>query len=495
MGKKIALLIGVSNYENEKPLPLCVADIALMSDIIEKSGKYDDKLILRDSPKSIDAMEKIRSFFKGHQNSEIDEVFFYYTGHGTQHSDDFLFLFSDFDDSKKNTTSLANSDLDSMLKALNPALTIKVVDACHAGIKYIKEQDSKNDLERILKSSKDSFGHAYFLFSSLGNQSSTALSDYSVFTKSFADSLIGYEGRDVCYVDITKHIADDLNVKKYQTPLFIQQATNTEIFCHVSADLIKKIVDRFNTGDSKNKLNEDNELEQNEQTLEEKLIAVVDSQSKEYCTEAEAQNSFLKLIGNIESYNWNTLSKFYDVIVESKSDYSNITGMKSIAKWLSENNEPYFAKVIYDEESYEAKERVSSGIYGSLIDQITPKYETVTKYRKVPNQIKQTAKSPCCSISITFSPNNQATPWFKAFIVYIFSKSKLTLFYKYETEKEVSWNDRITLNKNEWKIVHSGLKNVDEITTNATNILKDINESIFTELGIEFYIYELKDLV
>ena len=250
--------------------------------------------------------------------------------------------------------------------------------------------------------------------------------------------LLGYEGRDVCYGDITKHIADDLNVKKYQTPLFIQQATNTEIFCHVSADLIKKIVDRFNTGDSKNKLNEDNELEQNEQTLEEKLIAVVDSQSKEYCTEAEAQNSFLKLIGNIESYNWNTLSKFYDVIVESKSDYSNITGMKSIAKWLSENNEPYFAKVICDEESYEAKERVSSGIYGSLIDQITPKYET---------------------------------------------------------EKEVSWNDRITLNKNEWKIVHSGLKNVDEITTNATNILKDINESIFTELGIEFDIYELKDLV
>jgi hypothetical protein len=44
MGKKIALLIGVSNYENEKPLPSCVADIALMSDIIEKSGKYDDKL-------------------------------------------------------------------------------------------------------------------------------------------------------------------------------------------------------------------------------------------------------------------------------------------------------------------------------------------------------------------------------------------------------------------------------------------------------------------
>ena len=476
MGKKIALLIGVSNYENENDLPPCEADIALMSDIIEKSGKYDDKLILKDSPKSIDAMETIRSFIKIHQNSEIDEVFFYYTGHGTQHSNDFLFLFSDFDDSKKHATSLANSDLDSMLKALNPELTIKVVDACHAGIEYIKEQDSKNDLEKILKSSKDSFGHAYFLFSSLGRQSSTALSDYSVFTKSFADSLIAYEGRDVCYVDITKHIADDLNVKKYQTPLFIQQATNTEIFCHVSTELVKKIVDRFDTADSKNKTNEGNELVQNEQSLEEKLITAVDNQTKEYCTEAEAQNSFSKLIEHIENYNWDTLSMLYDIMVENKPDYSNVTGMKSIAKWLSENNEPYFSEVIYETESYEEREGYLFGMQN----------QTVTKYRNVLKTIKQTAKSPCCSIIITFSPKNQATPWFKAFIVYIFSKSKLTLFYKYETEKEVSWNDRITLNKNEWKIVHCSLKNTGEITTQVTDILNDINKSLIKELTFKF---------
>jgi hypothetical protein len=112
--------------------------------------------------------------------------------------------------------------------------------------------------------------------------------------------------------------------------------------------------------------------------------------------------------------------------------------MKSIAKWLSKNYEPYFAEVIYDLELYEAKECVSTDIFSSLIDQITPKYET---------------------------------------------------------EKEVSLNDRITLNKNEWKIVHSGLKNVDEIDTKLTSILKDINESTVIELKFKFDLYELEDLV
>lgn len=231
MGKKIALLIGVSTYEKENDLPPCKADIDLMSNIIALSNKYDDKLVLDDSPKSIDAMEAIRSFITTYQSSEIDEIFFYYTGHGTKNLDDFLFLFSDFDSNKINSTSLSNNELDDLLKSLNPKFTVKVVDACQAGVEYIKsEQNSENNLNNILEKSKSGFNRTYFMFSSLENQSSTALSDYSVFTKSFADALVAHKERDICYVDIAKHIADDTNVKKYQNPLFVQQSLNTEIF-------------------------------------------------------------------------------------------------------------------------------------------------------------------------------------------------------------------------------------------------------------------------
>jgi hypothetical protein len=474
MGKKIALLIGVATYEKESCLPPCEADINLMTKIIEISKKYDDKLVLDESPKSIDAMAKIRSFITTHKNSEIDEVFFYYTGHGTKHSDDFLFLFSDFDGSKINSTSLANSELDNLLKSLNPKFTVKIVDACQAGVEYIKsEQNSERNLENILEKSKNRFNHTYFMFSSLENQPSTALSDYSVFTKSFADALIAYKERDICYVDIAKHIADDANVKRHQTPLFVQQSINTEIFCHVSSELAQSINDTFTALPIK--INENIESNQDEKTPELRLIEAIKKQNKDYCTEQEAQSSLEKFIEHIKTYNGGEiLTSLYGIDVENKSDYSNITGMSNIAKWLHGNNESYFAEVKYRSEPYQERE---FNLFSN---------EKVTKYRNVPETIKQTADSLCHSIIISFAPKNQVTPWFKAFVVYIFSKNKLTIFYKVETEKEINWNERITLNKNTWKILHCSLKIIDEIVETSNNILNDISQYIIDDIKSKF---------
>ncbi|MGL5940707.1 MAG: caspase family protein [Waterburya sp.] len=229
LGKKIALLIGISNYQEENKLPACEADLSLMSEILRNTEKYDELAILDCRSESDKAKEKISSFIRKYQNQEVDEIFFYYTGHGMRYSEDFLFLFSDFTTSKLEQTSLRNSELDSMLKSLNPDLAVKVVDACHSGTEYIK---SDQDLEVIFqKSSTESFQKTYFLFSSSKAEYSVALKDYSVFTKSFAKSLVNYTGNSIRYRDIMAYISDDLTVKQYQTPLFIQQANNTEIFC------------------------------------------------------------------------------------------------------------------------------------------------------------------------------------------------------------------------------------------------------------------------
>ncbi|MFZ2451674.1 MAG: hypothetical protein WAW36_14250 [Methylovulum miyakonense] len=316
------------------------------------------------------------------------------------------------------------------------------------------------------------------MFSSLDTQSSTALSDYSVFTKSFADALVAYVGGDVCYVDITKHIADDLNVKKYQTPLFIQQATNTESFCHVSADLVKKIMDKFSAISKRDEKNENDETSQNVQTLEEKLLSAVNKKNAEFCTEQEAQISLAKLVKSVENHDWSALMKLYEITTETKEDYSGITGIDNVAKWLSENNEPYFARVEYKKEPYEVDE----------FSVMRVDFHTVKKYRNVPSTIKQTATSPCHSITITFSPKHQVTPWFKVFVVHIFSKNKLTLFYKYEAEKEANWNERKTLNVNKWKILHCSLNNTTEIIAQVADMLNDVNQSITNELKSRFNI-------
>ena len=138
MGKRIALLIGVSEYENESNLPPCAKDIGIISEIISGSGNYDDCLTIDGNQKSNIVKADITSFIRKHQEGSVDEIFFYYTGHGTSIADDFMYLFSDFKSSKMEQTSLRNSEFDSMLKSLKPKQTIKVVDACQAGTEYIK---------------------------------------------------------------------------------------------------------------------------------------------------------------------------------------------------------------------------------------------------------------------------------------------------------------------------------------------------------------------
>ena len=357
MGKRIALLIGVSEYENESDLPPCKKDIQVVSKIIAGSDSYDDCLTLDSNEKSTTLKAEVASYIRKHQDDAIDEIFFYYTGHGSSTSDDFLYLFSDYSSSKIEQTSLRNSEFDSMLKSLSPKQTIKVVDACQAGTEYIK---SNKDLRSIFeKSSSESFKKTYFLFSSSNNQSSVALEDFSVFTKSFAMSLLNYEGEDIRYRDIMDYISDDVNVKKYQTPLFIQQADNTEIFCNVSNDLAVSLRDRLKIDiDAEVSGIEADEVEEQETKAseDENLISLIQEKSKGYCNSEQAQESLKIYFDEFNSFKWcETITSLFVVEVKSQQDYSGITGLKGIAKWIKDSEENYFAKETYTQEEYEIK--------------------------------------------------------------------------------------------------------------------------------------------
>lgn len=490
MGKKIALLVGISDYQNLTKLPPCEEDLSLMSELIHNTGKYDEVVVVDGSPKSDRAKEQISSFIRKYQNQELDEFFFYYTGHGIQHLEDFLFLFADFNMSKIEQTSLRNSELDSMLKSLNPELAIKVVDACQSGTQYIK---SNQDLEVIFKkSSTESFKKTYFLFSSSQDESSFALEDYSVFTKSFAKSLVNYAGSSIRYRDIMAYISDDSNVGKHQTPLFIQQANNTEIFCVVNADLCNVLAAKLGfdgqvIDPEKDGTHTDADLQKDADIL----IASIKAKSKEYCNEEEGQTSLISLIESSKNFDWDYLiDKLYEVKVDEKQDYSCIQDMNSIAKWLSDSDESYFAEITFIKEEYEDKEKIEIEEHPFAALAAFPRkrieYKLVTKYRNVIGSIRQTAPAPCCALIISFSPKEEVLSRFKAFVVYIFSKSKLTLFYKHEMGNETSWKHSIVLNKNQWKIVHCRLKQIDEVAATVKIILESIQESIIKDFSKDF---------
>ncbi len=446
VGKKIALLIGVSDYQNENNLPPCQKDIELMHAIVAGSEKYDDVLLLDNSPKSSEAKEKISSFIRKNQSQNIEEVFVYYTGHGARNVDDFLYLFSDFSNSRAEQTSLRNSEFDSMIKSLKPSLTVKVVDACQAGTEYIK---SNQDLQVIFEKSSESFNKTYFLFSSSNSESSVALQDFSVFTKSLAKSLLDFKGQEIRYRDIMAYISDDKNVKRHQTPLFIQQADNTEIFCSVSPDLSDLIFEKLSSHDVGG--NDDKNTEEPEETdtkpeltNEEILILAIRDKGKDFCSEEEAQKSLQLLVGKLTGYKWPSLiDELFHVESTEQQHTVVLDSKKGLAKWIKDNEEPYFVRITYDEEEYKAKEKVEyedspPRAYATFFGKHKRvEYQPVTRYREVVSGYELTAPSPSQTVMFALAPKYEVLPWFKVFFTYIFSKSKLTLFYKRGFKSEV----------------------------------------------------------
>jgi recombinational DNA repair protein RecR len=122
---KIAILIGVTNYDKLSDLVACKADVDLMEKILRFSGEYSNILSLSKNYSSELTKTKISKFISEFQEKEIDEVFFYFTGHGDFYDNQFYYLLSDFDEQKRKQTSLENSEVDSWLRSLNHLLTHK----------------------------------------------------------------------------------------------------------------------------------------------------------------------------------------------------------------------------------------------------------------------------------------------------------------------------------------------------------------------------------
>jgi Caspase domain len=188
----VAILIGVTSYSRPvTDLPACAHDVQLMSQLIRHTNRFPDTLELGKNTSSAEVKTQLAQFVSKFKGQKVDELFFYYSGHGDLFKDDFYFLFSDFDEKRRNQTSLTNNELDSMLKTLAPKLIVKVVDACHAGVAYVKEPDA---LAKQLQATQASFSNCYFMFSSQSSQSSFQDSKLSDFTESFVEACSTFTG-------------------------------------------------------------------------------------------------------------------------------------------------------------------------------------------------------------------------------------------------------------------------------------------------------------
>jgi hypothetical protein len=429
MGARIALLVGVANYANEKSLPACENDLEIVSEVISRAAIFDEVVVIGDSPDSKVAKEKIAAFVRRYEDTDVDEVLFYYTGHGARRGEDFLFLFSDYDHGKIEQTSFRNSELDDMIKSISPGLVVKVVDACHAGVEYVKSESTLEDV--LSKSARSRLKKVYFFFSSDSTEQSIAYTDLSVFTKSFASCISESPGRELRYRDIMAYLADDPGVKKHQTPLFIQQANNTEVFCVVSEEMASHVSQMI----AATKVPESLALPvpvpaiEGPSARETRLLSEVKAQAKDYCSESQALSAIESIPGVSERFEWGSvLGKLYDIQSTPHTDFDAVPGIAAMAEWLLKAEEPYFAKTLYSEEEYEAKEKVEIEEPRSLLDSPlmrTPKkrieYKTVTRYRQTPNNIEPMVPAACCLVILSFTPREEVLPWIRGYAGFVFS--------------------------------------------------------------------------
>ncbi|HEH3991818.1 TPA: caspase family protein, partial [Campylobacter jejuni] len=161
------------------------------------------------------------------EKSKINELLFYYTGHGV-FKEQFYYLPINFTDKQFETTSLSNNELDDMLKSLNTEMVIKIIDACQSGQQYIKESDQMSVKKSL---TQHSFKKCYFFFSSMNNQSSMGDDKGSYFTNAIIESIVTHKTDSIRYADVQSYIADCFNGKnELQTPFFVHQSNATEIF-------------------------------------------------------------------------------------------------------------------------------------------------------------------------------------------------------------------------------------------------------------------------
>ncbi len=231
----VAIVVAASQYSGAvSSLPACRNDADAMTALLRAEARFDDVLVVVENTTASTVKQKVVEFVARHKSTSIDEVLFYFSGHGEFVGTEFYYLLSDYDPKRRSRTSFENSEIDNLLRALSPRLAIKIVDACTSGVTYIKEPGA---LEAYLKGTQATFKSCYFMFSSHLDQSSYADADLSHFTRSLASAVLTHPGPSIRYKDLIDYISDTFEANSQQKPFFVAQADFTDQFCGISDTL------------------------------------------------------------------------------------------------------------------------------------------------------------------------------------------------------------------------------------------------------------------
>jgi len=252
----VAILIGNSAYKSQAPLPCCANDIEAVRNLLEATGHYDLITPLLDTGAD-ELKNALRKAIDEQEN--LCDLLIYYTGHGYQHEAEFYYCASNFDPKRPNETGLSNSELHELIRPGNPALLVKIVDACHSGAPLIKRGLQYPTVE------KGTFKNVIQISSCLDNQVSLTGDPLSEFTASFCKAALSKSDGIIYYTDLISAIRDEYIDNESQTPHFVSQSAGREIFAEDASRLAAFRVEFDKSWNDKN--NRENNDEDEDQTV------------------------------------------------------------------------------------------------------------------------------------------------------------------------------------------------------------------------------------
>ncbi|MBJ7961795.1 caspase family protein [Bacillus cereus group sp. N28] len=484
MGVKIAILVGVSEYKNLKKLDACLRDVEVMHELLKQTNEYNEILFIKENVNSNQVKDKIIEFVKKHKDSEeeIDQVFFYFTGHGDTRSSEVHFLLSDYEKTKLNSTSLQNSEVDSYLRMLNPKLAIKVIDACYSGATYIKNDDEQL-VEKTLRASAktNELKDCYFMFSSQDNEPSLA-QRLSYFTESFVDSVLEQkDGTTIRFKNITDSISDTFSsiYRDEQTPKFVNQANLTEEFCTVTTKLKEQVTKKL----------EEVGAVTSEAVVEEKtevasLIDMVKREAEDYCTEFSEITNAVDIIGQIleECTLPDDIADIYDISVDKGHINAGIPVFtigryKSVLELLDEKQNDYFVNVIYTEEEEEFEDTIYT---------VLNPFKKKKKQKPIDLEI-QSGDIPFDYIAIDFKSKYPSLKSYKCTLLIFLSRMNLLIMHSVAPYKEIAWNQFVPDEEEmRWTSREIKIKQTQTLKENIEAILMHCANIIFAEISGKF---------
>lgn len=474
-----AILIGISEYKNCDNLPGCLNDVNALKNILFQSKEFDEVKYFEKEVNSNDLKNNLSQLFTDWKGQNIDEIFFYFSGHGSFENNEFYYLLSDFDDNKKRQTTLQNLEIDKMIKSLSPSLVTKVIDACQSGVSYIK--GNGNSVEKYYHKTLEGFNKCYFLHSSMTNQYSYVDDDLSDFTKSFIGALKNNQKPSIRYKDVIDYISDEFEKSTEQTPFFVTQADYTEIFMTTSDELNTEL----------EKYIKPNTIVKEKKEEVVKFNSYIDkirTDAEQYSSHEET----IELLSGIKSLLEtkkleDEINQLYEIKVSFEQYLGDLPRRYEIGRWIEENKNAYFAEAKYEQTPYEEEIRPSA--FGG-ISELLRGNRVVTRQKNTLEGYDLTVDIPYKSITIDFVPTYPNISQYATLVSFLVSKKDIKIFHAFTNYIEKGWTKKRISNNFKWQSADFIIKDSKSINEFFDRLFNESIENISSILKKKFDINE-----